>query len=125
MQIFFYETNYALGFDQEIPCVLLRFYYGLWQQVDCHFLHPSLESLFAEFNARVLIMIDALNQLNNFRGSELWYPKPGLSLDEQKYRTFMQCVNRANNAASGLYKSYGELIHECRLRLEISTLDEL
>jgi pimeloyl-ACP methyl ester carboxylesterase len=125
MQIFFYETNYALGFDEEIPRVLLRLYYGLWKQVDCHFLDPSLESLFAEFSARVLVMIEALNQITKFRGSELWYPKLGVSLDEQKYRTFVQCVSRANNAASDLYKSYGELIHECRLRLEISTLDEL
>jgi hypothetical protein len=125
MQIFFYETNYALGsrgVDEEVPHVLLRLYYGSWKQVDCHFLDPSLESLFAEFNARVLVMIQALNQI---RGSKLWYSERGVSLDEQEYQTFRQCASQANNAANDLYKSYGELIHECRLRLEINTLDEL
>jgi hypothetical protein len=36
-----------------------------------------------------------------------------------------EIVSRARDAARMLYQSYVELVHECRLKLEISTIEEL
>jgi HNH endonuclease len=100
------------------------------KRTESHFLDPTLEALFAEFNARVRDMKRSLDGIDIFQKQEemIWFPKPYVSSPDIYAKNLEErqtLVTQARDAARKLYESYAQLIHECRLKLEISTLDEL
>jgi len=129
MKTYFCDRDYANPFEKAVVDALGRFF-EFRNRVESHFLDPALESLFAEFNFRILEMIPTLRKADLFKEAEdlFYFPKqyPQDHREHSAYlRRWNRYANRATNAARRVYKAYEELIQECRLRLEISTIDEL
>jgi hypothetical protein len=129
MKTYFCDRDYAYPFEKGILDALEHFR-EFRDQVESHFLDPALESLFAEFNAAVMQMIPTLRGADIFKETEsmVHFPKqyPQDFREHPAYlRKWNRCANRATNAARHLYKAYEELVHECRLRLEITTIEDL
>jgi hypothetical protein len=128
MKAYFCGRDYAYPFEKTIVDALGDLC-EFRNRVESHFLDPALETLFAEFNARVLEMSPALRGADLFKEEDLLYFPTEYPKDYREHPAYIKKwerrVNRATNAARRLYKAYEELIHECRLRLEITTLDDL
>jgi len=129
MQAYFCGRDCAYPFEKAILDALDDFC-EFRNRVESHFLDPALESLFAEFNAAVLQMIRTLRGADIFKETEsvLHFPKQ-YPQDPQEHPAYLRSwdrrVNLASKAANRLYRAYEELIHECRLRLEITTIENL
>lgn len=99
------------------------------KRVESHFLDPALETLFAEFNARVVDMIPTLFGVQVLENPDLVRFPKNYPDDPQAHGNHLKerdkIVTKARTAARAVYESYVQLIHECRLKLQISTLDEL
>jgi hypothetical protein len=129
IKTFFCDRDYDTPFEKFILDALYRLD-DFGKRVESHFLDPALETLFAEFKVKVSEMGSSLAGVDLFKEREdaIWFPKKYFG-DPYEYANYLEkrqtLVTQARAAARKLYESYVQLIHECRLKLQISSIDEL
>jgi hypothetical protein len=128
-KIFFFDRDYDTPFERAVLDFLIRLI-DFGNRVESHFLDPALESLFAELMARADDMFRNLDGVDAMQNNDefIRFPKNYPSDPRQHPRYLekrQEIVSRARGSARMLYQAYVDLVHECRLKLEISTIDEL
>jgi hypothetical protein len=128
-KMLFIDRDYETPFERFVLEFLGRLI-DFGNRVESHFLDPALESLFAELKARADDMMRNLDGVDVMQNNTdlVRFPKnyPNDLREHPSYlEKWQKIVSRARGSARMLYQAYVDLVHECRLKLEISTIDEL